>query len=363
MNTFELMNKALYPQSGQNARSKEYPYFDTLALTAGQLEYFFFNTALGNIFARNKRLPLSGSEIFFVNGISATLGTMISAPAGIDALNEMLQQSYLQISVDNRVQSKIPGLDFIQYTLNLNEDATPEILSYTNNLTKRNLPLPIFMNATSAYEFKFVTTAAAATFFNAVNFRLHLHGVQVDKLEPMYYDALKNNKFQQIPVTYYDTVPITGAAQNEYSFFQDPAKLQNLFSGQFPLSTIQTLQIQNIEVFVNQPDVSIAPFTIYNSRLTNNLRIRINDVDYYNSNLQDCLSVVAGIAGNITDSAAATTAYNQHLNIRQSKTFKTPLEVPGTSNAQFTLTQPAGSLGITGEITLVLRGVETRRVA
>lgn len=363
MNMLEVMNKALYPTSGQNARSKEYPYYDTLAITAGTLEYFFFVTALGNIFQRNKRLPLSGSEIFFVDGISADLGTLITTPAGIDALNEMLQQSYLQISVDNRVQAKIPGLDFIQYHLTLSEDATPEVLSYTNNLTKRSLPQPIFMNATSAFEYKFVTTAAAATFFNTVNFRLNLHGTQVDKLDPMYYDAIKNNKFQQIAVTYFDTVPIVNGNQTEFMFFANPAKAQNLFSASFPLSESQTMQIQNLEVFVNQPDVPIDPYTIYNSRIQNNLKIRINDVDYYNANLQECLSVVAGISGNLTDSAAATTAYNQFLNIRQSKTFKTPLDVPGTAGVVVSLTQPAGSLGVTGEITVALRGVETRRLA
>jgi len=362
-NTREILDATLYPGSNQNARRKEYPYYDTQAITAGVLEYFFFVTVLGNIFARNKRLPLSGSEVFMVDGISAYLETSINTPAQIDALNELLQQSYLQVSVDNRVVAKLPGLDFIQYALTLNEDATPELLSYKVETVKRMLPIPILMNSTSAFEFKFVTTAAAATAFNAIPFRLTLHGVQIDKLESFYYDDLKNAKFQQISVSYFDTVAISGAAQDTYAFFANPAKAQNLFSQTFPLSEIQTMSIQNIEVFVNQPDVPISPLTIYNSRLTNNLRISVNDVDYYNSNLQDCLSVVAGIAGNITDSAAATTAYNQFLNVRQSKTFKVPLEIPTTSNVAVNLSQPAGSLGITGEITIVMRGVETRRVA
>jgi hypothetical protein len=219
------------------------------------------------------------------------------------------------------------------------------------------------MNSTSAFEFKFVTTAAAATAFNTVPLRLVLHGTQIDKLDTFYYDNLKNNKFQEIAVSYYDTVVIPNNTQQEFQFFVTQNKAQNLFSQTFPLSAIQSFALQNIEVFVNQPDVPINPITIYNNRLTNNLRVSVDDVDYYNANLQDCLSVVAGLAGNITDSAAATTAYNMALDVRNSKTFKVPLNIPSEANVRVSITQPAGSLGITGEITLVMRGVETRRVA
>lgn len=363
MNYADVLNATLYPKGNQNARTKEFPYFDTATITAGTLEYFFFVTALGNIFQRNKRLPLSGSEVFMVDEISAYLNTAITTPALINSLNEMLQQSYLVVSVDNRQVLKIPGMDFIQYSLVMNEDATPERLAYKVETLRRKLPIPIFMNSTSAFEFKFVTTAAAATAFDTSLFRLVLHGVQVDKLDSFYYDALKNNKFQQISDTYYDTQVIANGNQNTFQFFATPNQAQNLFSKTFPLSQTETFQLQNLEVFINQPDVPIDPLTIYTSRLQNNLRISVNDVDYYNANLQDCLSVVAGFAGNITDSAAATTAYNQFMSVRQSKTFKAPLEFPANSNVVITLTQPAGSLGITGEITVAMRGVTTRVVA
>jgi hypothetical protein len=363
MNTKYILNQTLYPRPGQNARRKEYPYYDTQTLTAGVLEYFFFVTALGNIFQRNKRLPLSGSEVFMVDRITMALETNITTPALIDSLNELLQQSYLEISVDNRQVCKLPGLDFIQYTMVSNEDATPELLEFSYHHQHRNLPIPILMNSTSAFQFRFVTTAAAATAFNTVPIRLSLHGIQIDKLDSFFYDDLKNNKFQQVSATYYNTVAIASGAQAAFNLFANNAANQNLFSKTFPLSDITTFSIQNIEVFVNQPDVPIAPMTIFNSRLTNNLRISVDDVDYYNANLQDMLSVVAGLAGNITDSAANTIAYNSFLNIRESKTLRVPLEIPASANVQVILTQPAGSLGITGEITVALRGVETRRVA
>lgn len=363
MNAKDLLNKTLYPSGLQNARRKEYNYYDTLAITTGILSYFFFQTALGNIFARNKRLPLSGSEIFLVDGIAAYIETPITTPALLNSLNELLQQSYLQISVDGRVQAKLPGMDFIQYMLVFNEDATPERLLPIVETKTRNLPIPIFMNSTSSFEFQFVTTAAAATAFNGINMRLVLNGVQIDKLDSYYYDAVKNNKFQQISTTYYNTVAIPNGNEQTFQLFADANQANNLYSKVFPLSDITTMQIQNIEVLFNQPDVPIDPITIYNSRLNNILVITVDDVDIYRSNLVDTLSVVAGFAGNITDSAAATTAYNMFMNVRQSKTLRIPVEIPANSNVSMQLIQPGSSLGITGEFTVALRGVETRKLA
>jgi len=367
LNARDLLNKYLYPGTYQNVRRKSFPYFDTQTITAGVLEYYFFVTNLGNIFLRNKRLPLAGSEVFFIEGITAYIQLNLTTPALVNAFNELMQQSYLLISVDNRVQMKIPGLDFLNYMVTLNEDATPEILSenwYGNGKTQlRNLPIPIIMNSTSAFEFKFVTTAAAATAFNTVPMKLVLHGIQLDKLDSFYWDNLKANKFQQIPVTYYDTIAIPDGTEQTFQFFANPAKAANLFSQTFPLSETQTFSCQNIEVFVNQADTPIVPSTAFYSRLLNNLQITIDDVNMYNSNLVSMLSMLAGFAGNITDSAAATTAYNMLTNIRQSKTFKVPIEFPAQSKVNISLTQPATSLPITGEITIAMRGVETRRVA
>lgn len=363
MNTRDILNEYLYPDAYQNTRRKEFPYYDQVAVAAGTTEYFFFNTPVANQFQRNKQLPLAGSQVFFIEAISMYLQVPINTPALINALNEILQQSFLEISVDNRVQMKIPGADVMQYLITLNADATPEILTEQPRLTKRFLPLPVVLNSTSAFQFRFVTTAAAATAFDTIPLRLVLHGLQLDKLQPFHWDNLKNNKFQQVPVTYYDTVVIPSAAQQAFSFFGTPNKAPNLFSKTFPLSDINTMSIQNIEVLVNQPDTPIVANTIYNSRLSNVLKIDVDNINMYEGNLVDCLSVVAGFAGNMTDSGANTLAYNQFMDVRQSKTFRVPLEIPAQSEVNVSIEQPAASLGITGEITLMLRGVETRRVA
>lgn len=370
MNTKDVLNAHLFPTGEQNARRKDIPYYDTLTIAAGQTEYFFFNTPLGNQFLRNTQLPLSGQEVFFLEAFSAYFNVQKDTLAEIDALNEVLQQSYLEISIDNRVIGKYPGMDFINYLI---ADTVADQVVVTVNFPKlagnlngdgflgRKLPLPIILNSTSAFSFRWVCTAASATAFNALNMTLVLHGLQIDKLDSYYWDNLKNNKFQQVPVTYYNTVVIPGAGQNTFQLFANPAALPTVFSKTFPLSDITTFSCQNIEVFVNQPDVPIDPVTILNSRLFNTFLITVDDVERYNSNLINMLSIVAGFGATLT--TTPNTDYVTILNLRQSKTLRVPLEFPANSNVNISLTQPAASLGITGEITVAMRGIETRRVA
>jgi hypothetical protein len=370
MNTKDVLNAHLFAQSGDNARRKDIPYYDTLTVAAGQTEYFFFTTPIGNQFLRNTQLPLSGQEVFFLEAFSAYFNVEKNTLAEINALNEVLQQSFLEISVDNRVIGKYPGMDFINYLLS---DTVADQVVVTVNFPKllgnrngdgflgRKLPLPIILNSTSAFSFRWVCTAASATAFDTINMTLVLHGLQIDKLDSFYWDNLKNNQYQQVPVTYYDTVPIPNNAQQTYQLFTNPARVPTLFSKTFPLSDITTFSCQNIEVFVNQPDVPIDPSTILNSRLFNTFRVAVDDVERYNANLMNMLSMLAGFGRTLT--STPDTDYVTFLHLRQSKTLRIPLEVPANSNVQVELTQPAASLGITGEITVAMRGVETRRVA
>lgn len=368
MNTKEILNQFLYPQTVQNVRRKSYPYYDTVTIATGTTEYFFFTTAVGNIFARNKRLPLAGTEVFFLNALSAYIQLNIDTVALSNSLNELLQQSYLEISVDNRVVCKLPGLDFINFIYGDTFTATataiqPKLGGNLNSdgFLGRKLPLPIILNSTSAFQFRFVTTATAATAFNGTNLRLALHGLQLDKLDDFYWDNLKNNQFQQVPVTYYQTTVIPDGNAQTFALFANPAQANNLWSKTFPLSDIVTASIQNIEVFFNQPDTPIEPTTIWNSRLTNVLQINIDEIDYYNADLQNMLSLFAGFSTTIT--TTPDTAIINFMQKRQSLTLPVPIEIPANSNVIINLTQPASSLGITGEFTVALRGVETRRVA
>ena len=371
MNTRDLLNYALYPKAGDDARRKSFPYYDNQVLTTGITEYFYFTTALGNQFLRNKQMPEAGTEIFFIESISGFLQVLVNTVALSDAVNELLQQSFLEISVDNRVVCKLPGLDFInfQYADTLSDQVVltvnrPKLFGNLNSdgFLGRKLPTPIIYNSTSAFRFRFVTTAAAATAFNTVNLKLYLHGVQIDKLSSYYWDNVKNNLFQEVPVTYYETRAIANGNETTFQLFNNQGVANNLISQTFPLSDIQTMSLQNIEVFINQPDVPIAAQTIYQSSILKLLRITIDDVIMWDGVLGNhMLSMFAGFAQILTTTPNLDVI--SFVGVRKSKTLDVPMEFPANAKVQITLTQPATSLPVTGEFTVALRGIETRRVA
>lgn len=361
MNSRDILNKYLYPGFDQNVRRKSYPKYDTLPIATGQTDYYFFQTALGNNYIRNARLPLSGTEVFFIDSLSLMLRVNISTVALMNNFNEMMQQGFLQISVDNRQQCKIPLLDLMNYVLIDTFIATATVIQPNIYTKRRYLPIPIILNSTSAFEFKVVIPTASATAFNTVNLQLTLHGLQLDKLDSFYWDNLKNNQFQQVPVTYYNTQAIASTAEATIHFFSNPAQAPGLYSQTFPLSDIQTFSCQNIEVYIGNADTAAEGTIAYLNSLQKFLRITVDDVDMYFANLQDMLSMVCSFGNSLT--TTPDTAVVACLHVRESKILPVPLEIPANSKVNISLAQPATSIPITGDITIALRGIETRRVA
>lgn len=367
MNARDILNKYLYPDYMQNVQRKQFPYFSEVTMLTAVTDYFFFANPPAP-FVSNKQLPVTGSEVFFIEAISAYPVLNHITTAQINALNELLQQSFLEILIDNRLAMKIPGLDFVNYQYS---DAWSDQVVLTANKTHvggnknsdgflgRKLPIPLVMNSNSNFTFRWNTPGNAV--YNNVVFKLVLHGLQLDKLTTFEWDNLKDHKFQQIPWTAYNTVVIPNGNQQTFPLFANRATAQNLISDYFPLSDIETFSIQNMEIFVNQPDVPIAPATIWNSRIYNQFYMQIDDRIYYDGNAENMLSVLAGFGQSLT-----TTPNIDLVNVfekRQSKILDVPQEIPANSKVNISLTQPAGSLGITGEFTVALRGVKTRRVA
>lgn len=361
MNTRDVLNANLYPSVNTNVRRKSYPKYDTLPIATGQTDYYFFQTALGNNYIRNARLPLSGTEVFFIDAISLMLRVNVSTVALMNNFNEMMQQGFLQISVDNRIQCKLPLLDIMNYVLIDTFIATATVIQPMIYAKQRHLPIPIILNSTSSFEFKVVIPTASATAFNTVNMQLTCHGVQLDKLDSFYWDNLKNNQFQEVPVTYYNTQAIASTAEATTQFFANPAQAAGLLSQTFPLSDIQSFACQNIEVYIGNADTAAEGTIAYLNSLQKFLRITIDDVDFYFANLQDMLSMVCSFGNSLT--TTPDTAVVACLHIRDSKTLPVPLIIPANSKVSISLAQPATSIPITGDITIALRGVETRRVA
>lgn len=361
MDTLSILNANLYPNQYDNVRRKDTTKYDSVTLATGTLEYYFFTTALGNIYARNTRLPLSGTEVFFITGLSMYLRQNINTVALVNNLNETLLQGYLQISVDNRVQCRLPLADLLQYTVLTSLSATGTAILPQVIPIFRRFPIPIILNSTSAYEFKLVVPTASATAFNTNVLSLSLYGIQFDKLDSFNWDALKGNMLQRVPVTYYNTQPISTGNETTYTFFTNVGQANNLYSQQFPLSDIVSAEIQNIEIMVSNPDTAIEGTTLYNSSLQKVLTVFVDDVIVYQGTMQDMLSTIQLFSTTLTTTPDTTVL--SLLHIRQSQTLQIPLIIPAQSKASVVVQQPGSSLPITGDVTVMMRGIETRRVA
>lgn len=365
-----LLNKFLgaYPSAKDNVRVKTYPLTDNQAIATGTQDYFFFDTALGNQFLRNKRFPLASNEMFIVDKIALYLATEINTPAEIDDLNELLQQAYLEVSMNSRVICKLPLLDILVYQLGASFTATatatvPQILGNmnTDNSLGRKLSTPIPFIGNSNFKYRLRMTSASATAFNGIAMKLYLYGVQVDKLYNFNYDEVKGNMFQRVPQTFYETRAIANGNETQFVLFQQGVA-ENLQSGYFPLSDIDAFEVEAMEFFVNQPDTPISPDTIYNSSITKTLKISIDEVDYWDAPVGvDLLSVLAGFDVALTTTPDLTVT--ELLHKRTQLILPEPIVIPANGKTKVIVTQPASSLPVTGELTLALRGTATRRVA
>lgn len=368
MNVKELLNRLAYPQPGDNSRRKTYPLYDTQTIATGTTEYYYFETALGNQFLRNARFPLPGTNIYVLKGLSAFLQQEINTTAEIDNLNEVLQQAYFEIWNNNRLQCKLPVLDFLNYEIGETYSATAAAVqtSIGGNLNSdgflgRKFSVPIVFNANSSFKFKLVLTTQSATDFNTINLRVYLYGEQIDKLDNFDWNALKDNQFQEVPYTFYETRAIADGNQTTFTLFQEGVAY-NLQSGFFPLSDIDLFSCEAMEFFVNQPDTPISPETIYNSRIQNLLRIRIDEVDYWNSVVGTMMtSMLAGF--DVVLTTTPDTTITELMHVRKQLILPVPLVFPANGKVSVTLEQPGSSLGITGEFTLALRGKITRGLA
>ena len=368
----ELLNKIVYPRPGDNARRKTFPLHDTVAMATGTTEYHFFETAITNRYNQNKRFPLASTEIFMITAVSAYIEAEKDTTAELDALNALLQQSYLEIWNNSRRICKLPALDFVNYCFTPSLADQVVVIAGTEpkiggNLNRdgflgRKFSVPIPFVGNSAFKFRFVCTAATATAFNGINLRLSLYGVQTDKLSDFPYDNLKNYQFQEIPVTLYETRAITTTNEVTYQMFEQNAIADTLQSGYFPLPDIEIFQLEAMEVFVNQPDTPITPETIYNSSIQKRLVIRVDEVDYWDSVLgTSLLSMIAGFTETLTTTPDVDVVELMH--VRKQLILPVPLTFPANGKASVQLMQPATSLPITGEFTIALRGTATRRVA
>jgi len=364
--TQELLNRVAYPSVGQNLRRKSGKLHDQIKVATGKTTYNPF-TSTGTIFTNNQVFPLSGNQIFAITKLSLYLQTKISSGALYASLLELLQQSYLEINVDNRQMIKIPLIECLSYYYidQIGTDPQQQNLRPVYLKRVKNLIIPIVLNSQSNVQVNVVLTTTAAADFNNGLIDIMFDGIAFDKLDTLFLNFVQGKQFSELASTLWETQAVSTTGQNTFNFFVTPTTLNNRFSGTLPLSTSERFEIQAIEIFIggNVGTTDVLNL-VRNNRINNQLVINVENVKYFESNISDMLSIAAAQSVVFNDNAA-TPVSTSLISIEiehQNKILEIPLIIPAVGNVQVQLTQPAASLNSAQFITLMLKGKKTRQV-
>lgn len=343
---------------GDNVRLKPALLYDTATIAAGTTNYdLFVNPALAAI-TRNKILPLSGYEVFYLDKVAAFLN--ISNTALTANLAEAFTRSYLQITVNDREFLKIPLFEILcaHFTSTIGANT----LSYKELLTCRSkkLQFPIILNSTSNVQANLVLSANAATALNTGLIRLEFTGVKFDKMSAFNFDEIQGRMISRSPYTMYDSNAIWAAAGST-DLFSTRNKADVDLSKAFPLSDRETFSIEAIEtMFFSR---SQAFNTALAELRQTNLTITVNDVEVFNGGSLEMHSLLNYNAGNFTDADDAdNTAYTTFEYKRGGLILPEPILVPGTAIVKVNLSYVA-PVALTDFYSVALKGTLQRGVA
>jgi len=366
MNTQEFLNQVTYPL-GSNIRRKYMQYFDTITFSTNKVIYPLFSTDLGDESSRNKKLPLSGSQVFGLMNIESYINASIGVvSANYESLIDMLQQSYLEIIINSKQQIKLPAIEFVNFdSKNIVGGIVLNGISSTTEIKrKKNLIIPIFFNSTTEININFVTTLTTASSFNLKNMRFTLSGIQSDKLDSIFINPVQGN-FQELAYTMYDTVSVNANANHTYELFKDSSKSQNLYSKLLNLSSAERFEVQNIEIFQGCKINVTADFAVLKAEFNKMLlKVKINDVSLYESSLTDFISMSSRYDMLIDTNTTVTTdrmTFTQYNFLFQNKSLAIPLLFPANGQVSVTLEQ-FGNSNNPNSFIVLLKGKLTRGV-
>lgn len=347
-----------FPGVLDNARKKEVVLYDTQTGATGQTVYPFFRSSSLAAGTRNKSLPPSGQEIIEIIGISFQPLTFNL----VSAYTEIYSLSFLQITVNDVVKLKVPLIEILNGSI-LQQIGNTTLLYGNNRLQRyKRLEYPITLNSNCNVDIRVVTTTGGATALNSVLMRLELTALKTDKLENFNYDIVKNNKYEINSFTMYDNAVLQNSGS--YRFFADRNKSDNLFSKIFPLAEEEAFVVKALEVFLTKNTVAATSFdSVYSLYSKSEMKININDVEFFNSNIRSFLSFIYHGAGTFDDAGPVNTNFNWVNQIMSGYVLNTPILIPSKSNVDVTLTQP-DTVSVIGTyyITMMLKGDLIRRV-
>lgn len=347
-------------------RRKVQPFYDQITFTTGQTVYPVLTAALGDFFSRNKKLPLSGQEIFAIYDIKAYIQKLFNTTALQVDLLLLVQQSYLEILVSSKQMLKISLWEILSFNIADTIGATPAIANVNERLIQSNKRLikPIIFTQSSNVQINLVVPSAlAAADLNAVKLDFDFDGILSDVLDPAftYVQSSGNDLFEDIAYTLYDTLPIPSANATTFNPFTDGNKAATLFSQVLPLSQDQRFEIQAIELLFgcNNTDQTETLQLVYNNRKHNQFQININNTVFAQMDCKDMISLIAAYPGLPFNDNAGTPVTTNSVNyevLRQKKILDIPIILPATGNVTVQILQPGSSLNVNQNMSVLLYG-------
>ena len=333
MTTQEILSQFMYPGPGSNIRTKALPLYHNLTLAAGTLSYPAFTPDVAYAVS-NIKLPLSGSQMFCNTGIRLRVPSLDGI--SVAELGALLFNCYLTLSINDRLQVKLPLSEFINFPNQMIE-ATTQTLSLPGAQAARRVfaggsiglnrsawGFPYFFNSNSKVVVTLELTTAVAAFLDGAVITLILDGWLADKLDDVTFQELAPGDMFQ---TMKDSIWVASTYQSGVAGVDllQTAPTQYTGNNYFPLSNINNAQIEAIELGI-ATDQDFA--TVENALATSFLTMMLNDVLIFEQNLLDMTSIFVTGAGNFTDTNADTIAYSLQSAKRKILILQTPILIP-----------------------------------
>jgi hypothetical protein len=339
--------------SGFNIRGKYTPYYDTLTLASGTLNYSAFQTAVTDGLDRNKKFPLSGSEIFYIMALSVELpNVLINTTTLYEGLISLMQGAYLQIKVNAKERARIPLFECLSFIGSSTIGTSGQFINVDIEkvMRARKLVQPILINKSTSISVNIVMETTAATNFNTKLLKVTFYGKQSDVLNPAYnYNPVQGNNFEALDYCLFSTVSISTANQFEFSLLNDDTLADTRKSSVLlPLPDNNQFQAQRMWILFTgkDSDTTESLDLIYANRSRNYLKIISNSVTYLESSLSEMINIVTAYPNTFNDNAGTPVATNAVLlqTLFQYKLLETPIVFPPTGNVKVSLLQPGSSL-------------------
>lgn len=359
LNTIQAVG---YPVSGANVRITPITYFDEQTLSATVGENRFFTSDSLSKYVRNKKFPISGNEISFIDTIAVRL--MGTTALSLTAANMgLFTKTAIQILVDGRERAKYPLIECLSAPIGSAFGANTIVTVARNVGRSKKLRLPIIINSQSNVEVKVITDAD----YSALGvIRVELNGVLYSKLSAFDVNFATGKPIEQLSYTVYDTAAVVAAGQS-VNMFTSSDKAQNLYSKVFPLANGETFDIENIEIAFPCSIGAATPFEAIQALAKESvLKININGVDFLDIAGQDLVTVLFQnstvnpfkMSDNLI-TVAVTDNVIQYAGI----TLPVAITVPSKAQVRVTLDQQAiTNISASAYINLMLKGTLQRLV-